>query len=182
MSYPTVSLDGSALRPAFVVERIRRLLPDVALEREDGEYRLTVPATALEAAGRSPDSALAAYFRADPRTEPVLEAIGRAKLLDRGRLSPAAVRTLYGTQVQMSASRMDRMKSCHFGYFMEYGLRAKERKAAGFQAPEIGTFIHYLLENVLRGGAGPGRIRQRHPAGAGRPGAAVHPGICRHKD
>ena len=150
VSYPTVSLDGSALRPAFVVERIRRLLPDVALEREDGEYRLTVPATALEAAGRSPDSALAAYFRADPRTEPVLEAIGRAKLLDRGRLSPAAVRTLYGTQVQMSASRMDRMKSCHFGYFMEYGLRAKERKAAGFQAPEIGTFIHYLLENVLR--------------------------------
>ena len=150
VSYPTVSLDGSALRPAFVVERIRRLLPDVALEREDGEYRLTVPATALEAAGRSPDSALAAYFRADPRTEPVLEAIGRAKLLDRGRLSPAAVRTLYGNQVQMSASRMDRMKSCHFGYFMEYGLRAKERKAAGFQAPEIGTFIHYLLENVLR--------------------------------
>lgn len=150
VSYPTVSLDGSALRPAFVVERIRRLLPDVALVREDGEYRLTVPATALEAAGRSPDSALAAYFRADPRTEPVLEAIGRAKLLDRGRLSPAAVRTLYGNQVQMSASRMDRMKSCHFGYFMEYGLRAKERKAAGFQAPEIGTFIHYLLENVLR--------------------------------
>ena len=150
VSYPTVSLDGSALRPAFVVERIRRLLLDVALVREDGEYRLTVPATALEAAGRSPDSALAAYFRADPRTEPVLEAIGRAKLLDRGRLSPAAVRTLYGTQVQMSASRMDRMKSCHFGYFMEYGLRAKERKAAGFQAPEIGTFIHYLLENVLR--------------------------------
>ncbi len=150
VSYPIVSLDGSALRPAFVVERIRRLLPDVALVREDGEYRLTVPATALEAAGRSPDSALAAYFRADPRTEPVLEAIGRAKLLDRGRLSPAAVRTLYGNQVQMSASRMDRMKSCHFGYFMEYGLRAKERKAAGFQAPEIGTFIHYLLENVLR--------------------------------
>lgn len=150
VSYPTVSLDGSALRPAFVVERIRRLLPDVALVREDGGYRLTVPATALEAAGRSPDSALAAYFRADPRTEPVLEAIGRAKLLDRGRLSPAAVRTLYGNQVQMSASRMDRMKSCHFGYFMEYGLRAKERKAAGFQAPEIGTFIHYLLENVLR--------------------------------
>ena len=58
VSYPTVSLDGSALRPAFVVERIRRLLPDVALVREDGEYRLTVPATALEAAGRSPDLSL----------------------------------------------------------------------------------------------------------------------------
>ena len=39
---------------------------------------------------------------------------------------------------------------CHFGYFMEYGLRARERTKADFQAPEVGTFIHYLLENVLR--------------------------------
>ena len=50
----------------------------------------------------------------------------------------------------MSASRIDRLKSCHFGYFMEYGLRAKERTSAGFEAPEVGTFIHYLLENVNR--------------------------------
>ena len=42
------------------------------------------------------------------------------------------------------------MKSCHFGYFMEYGLLAKERKKAGFEAPEVGTFLHYLLENVNR--------------------------------
>ena len=33
---------------------------------------------------------------------------------------------------------------------MEYGLRARERTKADFQAPEVGTFIHYLLENVLR--------------------------------
>lgn len=150
VSYPSVSLDGSALRPAFVVERIRRLLPDVPVVREDGAYRFAMPATALEVAGSYPDSDLAAFFRRDSHARPVLEAMDRAKLLRRGRLSPAAVRALYGTQVQMSASRMDRMRSCHFQYFMEYGLRAKERKAAGFQAPEIGTFIHYLLENVLR--------------------------------
>lgn len=150
VSYPTVSLDGSALRPAFVVERIRRLLPDVSVQREDGQYRFTVPATALEAAGRYPHSDLAAFFRADASGSRVLDAIQRARLLERGRLSPAAVRALYGTQVQMSASRIDRMKSCHFGYFMEYGLQAKERKSAGFQAPEIGTFLHYLLEKVLR--------------------------------
>lgn len=150
ISYPTVSLDGSALRPAFVVERIRRLLPEVAVKHEDGQYRFAVPSTALEAAGRYPGSDLAAYFRTDRQYSHVLDAIQRARTLERGRLSPAAVRALYGTQVHMSASRMDRMKSCHFGYFMEYGLRAKERRAAGFQAPEIGTFIHYLLENVFR--------------------------------
>ncbi len=50
----------------------------------------------------------------------------------------------------MSASRLDQVKSCHFGYFMEYGLRARETDKGGFPGAGGGTFIHYLLENVLR--------------------------------
>jgi ATP-dependent helicase/nuclease subunit B len=50
----------------------------------------------------------------------------------------------------MSASRLERMRSCHFAYFMEYGLRAKPREVSSFDAPQIGTFLHYLLENVTR--------------------------------
>lgn len=57
---------------------------------------------------------------------------------------------LYGRSLHMSASRIDQVKRCHFGYFMQYGLRARDRRPAGFEAPEIGTFIHYLLENVAR--------------------------------
>ena len=45
---------------------------------------------------------------------------------------------------------MDKYKSCHFSYFMQYGLKARPRKAAGFQAPEYGTFVHYVLEHILR--------------------------------
>ena len=33
---------------------------------------------------------------------------------------------------------------------MQYGLKAKARRTAGFQAPEYGTFVHYVLEHVLR--------------------------------
>ena len=50
----------------------------------------------------------------------------------------------------MSASRMDKYKSCHFSYFMRYGLKAEPRKPAGFTAPEYGTFVHYVLEHVLQ--------------------------------
>ena len=42
------------------------------------------------------------------------------------------------------------MRSCHFAYFMEYGLKAKPRTPAAFDAPQIGTFLHFLLENVTR--------------------------------
>ena len=45
---------------------------------------------------------------------------------------------------------MDKARSCHFAYFMQYGLRAKERTAAGFDAPQVGTFVHDVMEHTLR--------------------------------
>ena len=65
-------------------------------------------------------------------------------------MSQRAVRALYGDRITMSASRLERLRSCHFAYFMEYGLRAKPREPAAFDAPQIGTFLHFLLENVTR--------------------------------
>ena len=148
VSWPVTDVTGAELRPSFVVERLTRLFPQSKIRREDGAYRLTLPAAALCAAGEN--EALWRYFAQSPRYALALSAMERARHMTRGRLSPEAVRSLYGHSIAMSASRIDRVKSCHFGYFMEYGLRAKERKKAGFEAPEIGTFLHYLLENVNR--------------------------------
>lgn len=148
VSYPTTDLDGAQLRPSFVVERIEKLFPKVKRQHEDLSYRGEMVETALEMAGDN--HRLWQYFSALVPYRNALLAMERAKQIQRGRLSPEAVRSLYGNSIRMSASRMDQVKKCHFGYFMQYGLRAKERKSAGFEAPEIGTFIHYLLENVTR--------------------------------
>lgn len=86
--------------------------------------------------------------------------IRRAAALRRGALSPAAVEALYGSRVRMSASRMDKFKSCHFSYFMQYGLKAKPRRQAGFDAPEMGAFVHYVLEKVLSKAAERGGVSQ----------------------
>ena len=148
ISWPVTDVTGAELRPSFVVERVRLLFPRLKVQRENGAYRMTLPATALCAAGEN--EALRRYFEGQPRYAVALAAMARARRMERGRLSPEAVQSLYGRSIAMSASRIDRVKSCHFGYFMEYGLRAKERKKAGFEAPEVGTFLHYLLENVNR--------------------------------
>lgn len=150
VSWPVTDLNGSQLRPSFVVGRIAQLFPQVPMQVEDGSYRYEVEASALELAGEEPGGALWQYFAEDARYTDVLEAMSRAHDMERGHLSPQAVQTLYGNKIHMSASRMDQMKRCHFGYFMQYGLKAKERRSAGFDAPEIGTFIHFLLENVTR--------------------------------
>lgn len=152
VSYPVSDVSGAELRPAFVVGRLRALFPALRVEREDGRrpYRLTAPLPALEAAGGAPGGELWRYFAENPAFSRRLDAMERASRMRRGALSPAAVRALYGSRITMSASRLERLRSCHFAYFMEYGLRAKPREPAAFDAPQIGTFLHYLLENVTR--------------------------------
>ena len=150
ISYPVTDVTGAELRPSFVVGRIQSLFPQVRLEREgpDKEYRYTAPVPALEAAGQCPGGALWRYFAQREEYAPQLAAMERGAHLGRGHLSPAAVSELYGERIAMSASRMDALRKCHFAYFMRYGLRAKKREPAAFDAPEIGTFLHYILEHV----------------------------------
>ena len=150
VSYPAADVTGAELRPAFVVDRLLALFPAVRVEREplDRSYRLTAPLPALEAAGTDPEGPLWRHFAADPAMEASLAAMRRAADLRRGSLSHRAVRALYGERISMSASRAERLRSCHFAYFMEYGLKARPRRPAAFDAPQIGTFLHYLLEHV----------------------------------
>ena len=150
VSYASADVSGAELRPAFVVDRLLALFPAVRVEREplDRSYRLTAPLPALEAAGTDPEGPLWRHFATDPAMEASLAAMRRAADLRRGSLSHRAVRALYGERISMSASRAERLRSCHFAYFMEYGLKARPRRPAAFDAPQIGTFLHYLLEHV----------------------------------
>lgn len=100
-----------------------------------------------DSAGAAAASA-ASYFRETDGKR--LELLHRAAEQLRGSLSRDGVRNLYGNTLRLSASRIDRFNSCPFSYFMEYGLKAKPRKAASFAPPEMGTFMHYVLENVAR--------------------------------
>ena len=152
VSYASADVSGAELRPAFVVDRLRTLFPAVRIEHEknDKDYRLTASIPALEAAGTAPDGPLWRYFAGSSDYAAPLAAMERAAALKRGRLSRSAVQALYGERISMSASRMERLRSCHFAYFMEYGLKAKARRPAAFDPPQIGTFLHYLLEHVTK--------------------------------
>ncbi|MEG2222058.1 MAG: PD-(D/E)XK nuclease family protein [Oscillospiraceae bacterium] len=152
ISYPVTDVAGSELRPSFLIGRILTLFPSVKLYTEPSDkcYRLSALLPALEVAGTQPGSPLWRYFAAREGDRTWLRAMENASRMTRGKLSPAVVQSLYGTKISMSASRVDKLRSCHFAYFMQYGLCAKERTAAAFDAPEIGTFLHYILENVTR--------------------------------
>lgn len=150
ISWPATDLAGNPLRPSFVVGRVRALLSAVeeTVEEADRAWRLSASIPALEMAGDERGGELWNYFSESGRFTNELAAMERAAGMKRGKLSQQAVEALYGRSYRMSASRIDKINSCHFAYFMQYGLRAKERTGATFDAAQIGTFLHYVLEHV----------------------------------
>lgn len=150
VSYPAMDVSGSELRPSFIVPRLCKLFPDLSVQQTEESCLTAAAVPALETAGCWQNGRLWQYFEEKGGYEDALSAMRRASETKRGRLSPEAVELLYGKKLRMSASRMDKVRQCHYAYFLQYGLKAKEREEAKFDAPQIGTFLHYLLENVTR--------------------------------
>ncbi len=146
LTYPA-QLGGEEGRPSFLVHRLLTLVPGSQLERVGEDPRLAAPESAMELAAEHAEvrAALAQVPQLAQRVERLETALKR----ERGSLSPAGVAALYGDRAPMSASRLDLYRSCHFSYFMRYGLRAQPRQRAGFDAPAYGTFVHAVLEEVL---------------------------------
>lgn len=154
MTYPEFDRAGEAQRPAFPLSRAMQMFDIKPVYADKSELAINSRIPALELAaepgqGEAMHTAARAYFE---RLEPErLKKLDAAAKLDRGSLSRDAVKALYGDKLSLSASRIDKFASCRFAYFMQYGLKAKPREPAGFTPPELGTFMHFVLETVATG-------------------------------
>ena len=160
VSYPVTDVSGSELRPAFVVERLRKLFPELCVEHEraDKAYRLSAVEPALEMAGQDPDGPLWRYFQQEPDCARHLSAMERAAAARAGQsVSRARSGPLYGERVSMTASRLERMR--YLPLRLLHGVRP-----AG-QAPGTGRLRRAPDRHLSPLSAG-----KRHPgrAGAGR--------------
>ena len=160
LSWSTVGADGDK-RPSFLIGALRQLLRDLPETKEkelEQSYRLEAerPRFDLACCGAARDRSAAA--QAALRAQPIpIQPIERSV---RGPLhNPEVVHQLYGKKLRMTASRVDAFYRCQYAYFLRYGLWAKERRRASFDAPETGTFLHFVLEHTLK------QVREQYPDG-----------------
>ena len=75
-----------------------------------------------------------------------------------GNIGQERIRKMYGSTIHTSVSRLERYFSCPFSYYVEYGLKAKERKIMKMNAPDMGSFMHRVIDmfsrKVSEGGIG----------------------------
>lgn len=66
------------------------------------------------------------------------------------RLSEETVQQMFEGEQYTSISALERYRRCPFSYFVQYILRAKERKVYSLEAPDLGILIHEVLEKSSR--------------------------------
>ncbi|MCM1567645.1 MAG: exodeoxyribonuclease V subunit gamma [Dehalobacter sp.] len=79
-----------------------------------------------------------------PRCEALQTAFSARNIAEP--VSSAKITALYGASAHASASRLEKYASCQFAFYLQYGLEAKERKIYQFSPPDVGTFMHAVLE------------------------------------
>lgn len=60
------------------------------------------------------------------------------------------IKALFGENMRVSATQIEKFYLCKFAYFCKYGLLAKERKKARFDALQYGNLIHFVFEKILK--------------------------------
>lgn len=143
----TIVLSTGGGQPSYLVQRTDRLFPNhPVLRDEDDPYLPDAPAAAAPFVRAGQPERLSSH--------PVLlqaawELQSRASF-DFTPLRAQTVERLYGRELPLSASKIDRFSACKYQYFLQYGLRTEPWKQARFDAPIFGTFVHYVLEKTVQ--------------------------------
>ena len=141
---------------AWLFTTLCRLYPDAVAERSDAPSTAYATEQTLGlqlARGAQMDGAPAGADCYSRRLRQSAE-------YEFGALTDRRVRDLYGQTIYLSASRIDRLATCRFHFFLRDGLKAAERRTASFDAPLYGTLVHSVFESAVRQVMDEGGFRQ----------------------
>ncbi len=142
----TVTVCFSGEQPSFVCRRLAELAGSVQEAQPQLGAALSDEFEAGAYLARWDDRAAAEQLG----VQEGFETVCRSRDYALGRVERQQIDRLYGKQLQLSASQIDRQAECRLSYFLKYGLRAKERKEATIDPAEFGTYVHAVLEKTAR--------------------------------
>ncbi|EYE88734.1 ATP-dependent helicase [Fervidicella metallireducens AeB] len=168
ISYPIADHEGRTMRPSIIISRVKKIFPRVKqksniVKSDTSEENLNLISTAvptfnemITAIKRWEDTkaidpmwldAYRWYVKQDDwkdKTKRILEGLYYTNQVTK--VNNEKLRELYGNKIYLNISRLEKYSECPFAYFIQYGLKARERKIYGFTAPDIGTFMHNVLD------------------------------------
>ena len=173
VTYPISDHEGKTLRPSVIVSRLKKIFPKIKnisylLEAEESTdedvlNKITVKAPTfnklINEIKEYDDKKeikeiwldIYRYFIQDDEYSNISKKVisGLNYTNQVRNVEEDKMKKLYQNSI-LSVSRVEKYAQCPFAYFIQYGLKAKERKEYSFTAPDLGNFIHNILENFSK--------------------------------
>ncbi len=154
LTVPKLSPDGAETQSSFVVKNLKKLFPTLEEKTLDEADTYAVSPcfdVAVAKAHHQWRDSARKYFSESPEYAEKIALAHRNSKIPRGPLRDKEnIEAIFGRKIRLSASRTDSFNSCRYQYFLKYGLYLKPKRRASFDALEVGTFIHEVLEITLK--------------------------------
>ncbi|HIW82137.1 MAG TPA: exodeoxyribonuclease V subunit gamma [Candidatus Acetatifactor stercoripullorum] len=166
LSYAKVNSQGKSLRPAYLIDVVKRLFPRLSTEYPQNRSVLEQIVTRKEGMGYLAQglreyvqgslsekqqteffTIYQAYGEEEVRGERALLTQAAFKRYQETGLSAAVARALYGKNLENSVTRLETYAACACRHFLQYGLSLKEREEFSFENTDMGTVYHGVLES-----------------------------------
>ncbi|EJO5349236.1 helicase-exonuclease AddAB subunit AddB [Clostridium botulinum] len=172
LSYPIADGEGKTLRPSIIISRINKIFPNICEENDIVKFNSQEETLKNISSAKPTFNYLISNLRKDVegvkidniwsdtykwylQNEFSIEKLNRLiKGFDytnqSNYIETKKIRNLYGKPLKISVSRVEKFSQCPFAYFVQYGLKAKDRKIFNLSYPDLGIFMHSILEKFSR--------------------------------
>lgn len=171
ISYPMADFEGKSLRASIVIPRLKRIFPNLIeesdlfnlKEKSDKYSKVTAPIPTFNelilALRRNYENEDVEDYWKDVycwykdkeefynKSGNILEGLKYSN--DGEVVAREKLKKLYSIKdgrLLFSVSRLENYAECPFSYFIKYGLKARDRKVYEFSAPDLGSFMHEILD------------------------------------
>lgn len=168
ISYPMADYEGKSLRPSTIISRLKSIFSDIT-EESDLLFNETDEDRIEQVAAKVPAFNQLVYVlrnRMDGNQDSLIwrdvykwfscfdewRAKGQKIFSGTAYNNQASIvqkekaRKLYGDNMRINVSKLERYAECPFAYYVQYGLKAKDRKLFGLSYPDLGTFMHTVID------------------------------------
>ena len=172
LSYPMADFEGKSLRPSIVIPRMKKILPKLVeesaiydLKSEKNKIsKVIAPIPTFNeliiAVRRDFDKEdieaywpeVYSWFKENEdfkdKVQNIFKGLTYSNVGDK--VAKKKLRKLYQNEMGklvFSVSRLEKYAECPFSYFVQYGLKAKNRKVYEFTPPDLGSFVHEMLDS-----------------------------------
>ncbi|MBQ8140127.1 MAG: exodeoxyribonuclease V subunit gamma [Clostridia bacterium] len=151
--------DGRGVQPSLPYARAKKLLPYLTEHRFDENDIGYLTCSPLSASARvftqkgdiERETLCGALTALSDEFSYLNNDISPLELsVSKRRVSPEIIENIFPQTMRLSQSRLEKYVKCNFSYYCSYVLGLREEKRAEFRASDVGSFIHFILENLIK--------------------------------